>query len=154
MPQSDPDFRMSVRPSAEATEVILQGSITERTTLAIPEQLGRHVVVDGGGVERINSMGVRAWILFFERLTSLGLPVTVRRLSPALVLQASMISSFLGNSQVESFLAPYACPSCDHALDQEFGIGEPVPDALRCPKCAGEMEFDSEKDAYLAFRAE
>lgn len=151
--QSDPEFQMAVQAGPAGTELSLRGTISERTTLEVPDHLGAHVIVDGSGVERINSMGVRAWIQFFDRLTALGVPVTVRRLSPALVIQASMISSFLGRAQVESFMAPYYCPGCDHSLEQQFGVQDPVPDHLACPKCGAAMELDSEKDAYLAFRS-
>lgn len=149
---NDPDFQMSVRSGPAVTELHLRGHITERTTLALPEQIGGHVVIDTSGVQRINSMGVRTWLGFIDRLTSLGVPVTVRNLSPVLVIQASMISRFLGGAQIESFLAPYCCLSCDHFLEQSFGAGDPVPDALACPKCGAAMELDADKGAYLAFR--
>lgn len=149
---ADPDFRMEVRTGPAVTELVLRGTISERTELALPEQIGAQVVVDASGVERINSMGVRTWISFIDRLTALGVPVTVRRLSPVLVIQASMISAFLGRAQIESFLAPYYCPGCDGSFEQPFGISDPVPDALACPKCGAAMELDADRDAYLAFR--
>ena len=124
---------MDVKPGPQGTEVTMQGSITERTVLEPPAPLGQHLIIDCAGIERINSMGVRAWIQFFENLGTLGVPVTLRRLSPALVLQASMISSFLGRAEVESFFAPYYCGTCEHAEDRLFRARDEVPERSSVP---------------------
>lgn len=150
---SDPNFDMQLSTnSAGATVLTPTGTISESTDLVPPERVGTAIVVDGSRVERINSMGVRNWLAFMKALERFGVPIMAVRLSPALVIQASMISTFLGSARVESFLAPYFCPDCEHTEDRPFGVTDDLPEAIPCPKCGSEMEFDSERDAYLAFR--
>jgi rubredoxin len=63
-----------------------------------------------------------------------------------------MISIFLGNARIESFLSPWFCPRCENTLEQVHGFGDDIPRSIRCPKCGDHMELDWDRDAYLAFR--
>ena len=132
--------------------VTVSGTISERSELAVPSIApGQPVIVDPSQVNHINSLGVRQWITFVNGLCGQTPLVSIRQLSPALVLQASMISNFLGGARVESFVTPWVCTSCDAELDQVQAIEAPIPEALPCASCGGAMELDSDPQAYLAF---
>ena len=148
----DLDFEMSVEKVPEGTLLTMKGVISERTNFELPDGLAGPVVVDGAGVKRINSLGVRSWIKLFERFKVAGLPVTVRRLSPVLVMQVSMINNFVGSAQIESIITPYICPNCDTSVEEAVPATAEVAESMTCPKCGQEMEFDAEIRAYLAFR--
>jgi len=131
----------------------MRGVISERIELdahRVPP--GRPVFLDTGDVRNINSLGVRNWIRLLDALCQKAPEVAIRRLSPVLVLQASMITTFLSQARVESFLVPWCCVQCDHMMDTVHAIDDELPATRKCPKCAGAMELDSDRDAYLAFR--
>lgn len=132
--------------------ISISGTIQETSVFDIPDPRGRRVIVDPHEVERINSMGVRAWIGFMTSLIERSPEVVVRRLPPVLVSQASMITSFLAGARVESFMSPWYCPNCEHTLEQQHAFTDPVPEALACPKCQSPMELDDDREAYMAFR--
>jgi anti-anti-sigma regulatory factor len=144
-------FSLDVREGPQAIEIIPRGTIDESSALSAPRTGGRPVVIDGSELRRMNSMGVAAWVRFVADLSQQG-PLVLRRISPMMVTQASMISSFLGSGKVESFLTPWVCPSCDTTAEQLHAFHENVPVSMPCPKCSAAMELDWDRDAYLAFR--
>ena len=150
---SDDGFVLQLSERPGELLVTMAGAISETTTFAVPDVRGRRVIIDPRGVERLNSMGVRNWIDFIERLQSEALDVVIRHLPPAMVSQASMITTFIGNTRVESFLSPWYCPSCENTLEQLHGYRDNVPAAISCPRCRAPMELDWDRDAYLAFRS-
>jgi anti-anti-sigma regulatory factor/Zn ribbon nucleic-acid-binding protein len=145
------DFAMDVRESAQGIEIRPRGTIDETSALGAPRTGGRPVAIDCAEIHRMNSMGVAAWCRFIAELTSQG-PVLLRRLSPMMVTQASMISSFVGRAQVESFISPWVCPKCDHGLELDHAYRDEVPQSTGCPKCGTAMELDWDRDAFLEFR--
>ena len=144
----------TIHAEADTTKIVVSGSITERSQLLLPEvfTLGKRIQVDTAAVTRINSLGVASWIRYMGKLSAMGVPVSIAPLSVAFVTQAGMISNFLGTAAVESFLAPYFCPPCDHAAEQLFPIDANLPESIPCAKCNGPMEFDDDLESYLEFR--
>jgi anti-anti-sigma regulatory factor len=145
---------ITIQTEADATKIVVSGSIDERSQLLVPDafSLGKQIIVDTAAVTRINSLGVASWIRYMSKLLELGVPISIAPLSVAFVSQASMISNFLGNASVETFLAPYFCEKCDKLIEQLFAISAEVPETMVCPKCAGSMNFDDDFDSYLNFR--
>tara|TARA_R110002096_G_scaffold44524_8_gene119810 strand:+ start:4066 stop:4533 length:468 start_codon:yes stop_codon:yes gene_type:complete len=145
---------ITIHPGADATTIVVSGSIDERSQLLLPDAftVGKRVVIDTTAVTRINSLGVASWIRYMGKLSGFGVPVSIAPLSVAFVTQASMISNFLGKASVETFLAPYFCAKCDQAIEQLFAIDAQVPEEMACPKCTAPMEFDDELESYLQFR--
>lgn len=132
--------------------ITIAGVVSEESRFDVPDARGRRVVIDARGVERMNSMGVRNWITFIEHLQTLSPDIIIRHLPPAMVSQASMITSFTGRSRIESFLSPWYCPRCENTLEQLHGYLDDLPLSIPCPKCRAPMELDWDRDAYLAFR--
>ena len=144
---------LAVQEGPEGLLLTVRGTITERSELNAPNVApGQRVILDPSGVNHINSLGVRAWIEFLGAVCGRTQDVVIRQLSPALVLQASMISTFLGCARVESFVTPWVCTSCDAEAEKVQAISDPIPEALPCATCGGEMELDSDPEAYLSFR--
>lgn len=144
-------FSMSVKDAGQGIEILPKGTIDEGSALSAPRTGGRAVVVDCAEIRRMNSMGVAAWCRFVGELTSQG-PVVLRRLSPMMVTQASMITSFIGRATVESFLSPWICPACDATHEQLHGYKDELPESVPCPKCKAAMELDWDRESFLSFR--
>lgn len=145
---------MKVAAEPGAVRIRMKGIITERVELDTSQvPPGQPLVIDAGEITHLNSLGVRNWIEFVDQLCRRAPQVMLERLSPMMVFQASMISTFLGRAQVVSYLSPWVCEACDHMLLQAHGIHEELPENIACPKCKkAAMELDSDADAYRTFR--
>jgi hypothetical protein len=148
-------FEMKVVDGAPGVEVRLCGVITEHAKLdgaatQVPE--GRAVLLDTGEVVSINSLGVRDWVHFIRALCKRSERVTIRRLSPALVIQANAIYDFLAQARVESFVCPWECTKCGHWHETVHRLEEDPPRSITCPKCSSSMLFWELEEGYLSFR--
>lgn len=136
-----------------ATSVALVGKVTEAADFSKLIALRTPLRVDLSAIENINSLGVRSWCNFVRDCEAAKLPLVVEKVSPVMVQQMSMISSFMGtHAWVTSILVPYLCPSCN-AEDQrlvEVTRGEPVtvPSSIPCPKCTTQMQVDELEEMY------
>ena len=146
------EFALQVNEGPREMLITVAGVFSEESRLEVPDPRGRRVIIDTRGVTRMNSMGVRNWIDFVELLQQRSPEVIIRQMPPVMVSQASMITSFVGRSTVESFLSPWFCPSCENSLEQLHGFHDALPTSIACPKCRTPMELDWDRDAYLAFR--
>jgi anti-anti-sigma regulatory factor len=146
------DFAFQVTERPAELLITVAGVVSEEARFEVPDARGRRVIIDPRGVERMNSMGVRNWIHFIEQLQARSPDIVIRHLPPVMVSQASMITTFVGRSRIESFLSPWFCPSCDNTLEQLHAFHDDLPRAIACPKCRSPMELDWDRDAYLAFR--
>src|SRR5262245_11585730 len=122
-----------------ATYVTLAGDITEAADLSPLTKQGSPVVVDLAGIRRINSLGVRTWVLFVRQAETSGIDLYFERCAPVIVGQMSMIRHFMGaKSQVRTLFAPYLCESCgtEHLELIQVSPGQKlaVPPTVVCPK--------------------
>lgn len=133
--------------------VALVGRVTEATDFSKLIALRTALHVDLSAIDNINSLGVRGWCNFVRDCEAAKLPLTVEKVSPVMVQQMSMISSFMGtHARVTSIVVPYLCPSCN-TEDQrlvEVSRGAPVtvPPSIPCPKCQTLMQIDELEDMY------
>lgn len=114
---------------------------------------------DLGRIDRINSCGVREWLLLMERL-----PATTRytfaNVNELMIEQANMISGILGRkgTPVTTFQAPYRCDHCKTDVPVmlepkhiKVEDDSPVAPPVNCPTCAKPLTFDWLEDEYFAF---
>lgn len=146
------DFALQVTEGPGEMLVTVAGVVSEGSRFELPDPRGRRVIIDARGVERMNSLGVRNWIDFIEQLQTRSPDIVIRRLPPVMVWQASMITTFVGRSRIESFLSPWYCAHCDTNIEQLHGYFDEVPHSIACPTCRSPMELDWDREAYLAFR--
>lgn len=108
-------------------------------------------------VTRINSLGVKSWVRYFDQLNRSGIEVVFSQCSPAIVAQLNLISNFNCGGAVESIYVPYVCQSCNAELVALF-----TTDALRktqfripsltCTKCQSTRTvFDDIPEEYFSF---
>ena len=89
-------------------------------------------------VTRINSVGVKAWIKYFQG--SMGKSkLRFLECSPAIVEQINLISNFTCGGIVETIYLPFSCGSCRAEMVAQFKcedlkkINFNIPDS-KCPK--------------------
>ena len=116
------------------------------------------MVVDLGGVRRITSFGIRAWVRALERLHVSYLCLT--ECPPQIVAQLNMVAGFAGKGEVVSFRAPYFCPACEELTSSLFDLRRvdhqqavnsmdlAEPD---CPSCGETCEFDDIAEIFLQY---
>jgi anti-anti-sigma regulatory factor len=137
--------------------VRLSGSIEESTNFdqligPPPPQL----VVNCKEVPRINSVGVKAWIKYFQGVTTQGTKLKFVECSTAIVEQINLISNFTCGGTVESIYVPFACQNCKSELVGLFKtadlkqFGQDIPE-LKCTKCGGSAVFDDIPEEYFGF---
>ncbi len=133
--------------------VTVAGVIDETADLAPLQDATGPLVLDLGGVSRINSVGVREWIRAMQRIPD-DVPVTWERVSTALVTQLNMIANFNGHARIASFFAPYYCEACDEEsralLTVDALSGKPEAPARTCADCEGPLVFDDIEEDYLS----
>jgi anti-anti-sigma regulatory factor len=135
----------------------LSGSIEESANFekligAAPSEL----VVHSKDVPRINSVGVKAWIRYFQAAQQKGTKLRFIECSTAIVEQINLISNFTCGGTVESIYVPFACEKCRTELIGLFKTEDlrklafNLPD-LKCSKCGGRTVFDDIPEEYLGF---
>ena len=151
---------ISVKIDERGARIIIQGALNEETdytpathTLSAHARMVHSVSFDLGDVNRTNSVGIKNWLMFLEKLPRV--PFIFTRISERIVEQVNMIPNALGsNFKIERFAAPFYCPKCDEPVSLEFTAATFDQSALagqQCPTCAGEIEFDALEDEYLHF---
>lgn len=129
-------------------------------TLTPMRPLLQGIRFDLAHVKRMNSCGIREWILLMERVAPLA-PVTFENLSEAFVEQANMLPGVFGKKAapaILSFQVPYHCPSCGKDVsfrvllqDLPMSDGKPVAPGKSCPDCGGTLDFDWVGEEYFSF---
>ena len=138
--------------------LILTGSIEESVdfTKLFGELSGSELILNTKGVPRINSVGVKSWIKYFQSVAQKGTKLKLIECSTAIVEQLNLISNFACGGVVESIFVPFSCQKCRSELvglfttealkKSNFNLPE-----LKCSKCGGKAEFDDIPEEYFNF---
>lgn len=137
--------------------VHLEGPIGETTPMfTLPLEGVQEIILDLGGVTYINSIGVKQWIIWTNKIPA---TCTVKIVNSPFVIasQASMVVGFVTkNMHFETLRLPYACESCNfeetylasRGKDFEYAQGGEaasikIPEEMTCSKCkTGKLEPD------------
>jgi hypothetical protein len=129
------------------------------TTIAEFGDAAREIAFDVSQVSRMNSCGVREWVLLMERLAS-GKPIVFTRVGSAFLEQANIIPNLFGKkgTPVQTFEAPYFCSQCDKSTQHwietaqvKFANGKAIPPSFSCETCAKALVFDWDDEEYFNF---
>jgi anti-anti-sigma regulatory factor len=147
-------FRWEIRDEEGQQVVFLSGPLNESAHLdELAARITHPTVFDLEGVDRINSCGVREWILFMEQVCLSG-KHALRRCSPPIVEQLNMVCNFKGSTcTVQSVMAPFVCEACDIEQAVEIAItgAEVKLPRFACKQCGQPMEFDEAEPRYFLF---
>lgn len=120
---------------------------------------GQKVVFDLSQITRMNSVGVREWILLLERSMPGHVKIEIKAVAQLIVEQANLIPNMLGKkgTPIRSFQAPYFCPTCNledtQVLKPEAVLASGVAKApqRQCKQCGKDLEFDWNEEEYFSF---
>ncbi len=137
--------------------VRLAGSIEE--TVNFDQLIGAppaELVVNCKEVPRINSIGLKAWVKYFQSVQAKGTRIKFVECSTAIVEQINLISNFTCGGTVESIYVPFSCTNCNGELVGLFKTEDlkklnlKLPD-LKCTKCGSKAVFDDIPEEYFGF---
>jgi len=140
--------------------VTISGMIDESSDFSELFKKNHEVLfLDLKNIHRINSSGVRKWVLALDKLKDVEIHYI--NCSFSVVDQLSMVPEFLNKKCfVESFDARYVCENCNTSQTVTLVVGFDIqageknytdgPERL-CPDCKQKMEFDHNPDSYLFF---
>jgi hypothetical protein len=107
-------------------------------------------------IPRINSVGVKGWIKYFQSCQAKGSKLRFVECSTAIVEQINLISNFICGGVVESIFVPFSCTGCKGELVGLFKTADlkklqlKLPD-LKCTKCGNKAVFDDIPEEYFGF---
>ncbi len=101
------------------------GQIDEEATFPDVTDMPTEATIDLKQVGAINSVGIRAWIMWFTQHTNTHF--TFVNCPKALVMQMNMVEGFLPEkATVLSLQVPFFCEDCDEEKDVLFNVGKEI----------------------------
>jgi hypothetical protein len=157
-------LQWDVKPLEEGLLLVFRGEITENADFSKVEQLASQLlVVDLDGVTKINSMGIKKWILWVR--AHQGKQFHFRNCTPVIVNQMNILQGFLPpGALVESFYLPFRCDDC--GLESSYlaerrrdyveattdaGREIKIPETRPCEQCGSAQEWDVMEQVYFRF---
>ena len=141
-------FSMTQSVQDDQLFVSFAGPIDESTEFNSIEPTPHPVVIDLSQVTSINSVGIKAWITWFEQYKDIefefvGAP-------QALVMQMNMVQNFLPNgSHVKTLQLPFYCDSCDKEFSKLVEVGKDVTVENDQVKITVDPSIDCENDCEI-----
>jgi anti-anti-sigma regulatory factor len=115
----------------------------------------RSIIFDCDGLERINSIGVRHWLMFLDKIGKAH-EFRFRNCRETFMDTALMISGFTRDRPIDSFYTCYTCTDCNnvksHFVPVKAGKAV-VPPQMTCEKCGNNMQVASDFDEQAALLA-
>jgi anti-anti-sigma regulatory factor len=114
------------------------------------------IIVNCKGVTRINSVGVKTWMKYFQGLKGQGIKFKFIECAYPIIEQLNMISNFSCGGDVDSILLPFSCVKCQNEFVASCTTAElrasglTVP-AARCEKTDCAAQFDDDPEEYFYF---
>ena len=101
------------------------GHIDEEAQFPEVPTMPNEAIIDLQTVSSINSVGIRAWIMWFGQFSNTKFYFD--NCPKALVMQMNMVEGFLpANSEVRSMEVPFYCEDCDEEKDVMFHLGKEI----------------------------
>lgn len=116
------------------------------------------VNLDLGGITSINSVGIRSWFLFLEKLGGMK-KYQFSAISELFILLSNDLKNLLGKTgaPILSFATQYLCPKCGITLEKftkiaDVAKGDKISFPVeKCEQCRGKLQFDFLEEEYVAF---
>jgi anti-anti-sigma regulatory factor len=107
-------------------------------------------------ITRINSVGVKTWMKYFQSLKGLGVRFKFIECAYPIIEQLNMISNFACGGEVVSILLPFSCMTCQNEFVANCKTSELKASGLQVPKATCEKpgcgaKFDDDPEEYFYF---
>ncbi len=154
-------FVLNVQREQEGQTLIfrLKGEINESVNFELVfGETAPDTVLNCKEISRINSLGVKAWVRFFQDRVTKGTHLRFVECSPAVVEQLNLIMNFACGGKIESIYVPFVCSSaaCRKSLVGLFRVEDlkrskfKLP-PVKCTKCGTDAVFDDLPEEYFRF---
>lgn len=160
--QSKQKLRARIGRGDGFTAVRLDGILDEHNGLAqLTTALGagEHLLIDLGGVKRINSVGVRDWVLWLRALRGRWKELTLFDCPPPVMNEVNFVKNFAEGARITTFGAPLFCGLCQkeetRVLDAYALKAAPRRElpSFACGKSGCQNALDDDEEGYLGFLA-
>lgn len=138
-------------------ELVINGPLSEETesslsAVTLPASMKRDVVLDLAGIKHVNSIGIRDWIPFVQKLEK-SHKLVLRRCSPTFVMACNVVQAMKGNAHVESVSRGYECPNRHYFwVDVPLGFAKKQTDEkIPCEQCGLKAAPEYDSDEYFRF---
>lgn len=141
------------------TVVRLDGVIDEHNELAsFTDKIGSgdSLLVDLGGIKRLNSVGVRDWVNWLRALRPKFVRIVLFDCPPPVMNEVNFVKNFAEGAHITTFAVPLFCARCNKEESRLIEVaplragGKKLPSFV-CEKAACENTIDDDEDSYLAF---
>jgi hypothetical protein len=145
------------QPSENGLLVELNGTIEESVNFdQLIGSFSGDLTVKCRGITRINSVGVKTWMRYFQGLKTQGKTFKFVECSHPIIEQLNMISNFAAGGEVVSILLPFSCMKCQNEFVANCPTAELRENELKIPPVKCEKEscaalFDDDPEEYLYF---
>jgi hypothetical protein len=148
-------LKWKVKPDSTATEVVLEGDVTESSDFDLLRVTGARLIFDAAKIGHVNSEGLRRLVNYFRRVrANVTEAVELRRCSTAIVDQLNLVPELGALVAVRSIFVPLECPKClseSQVLVDVAAKGRPIMVPHKCKSCGTEMDLSEPPDRYFAF---
>ncbi len=150
-------IRVTKEQKGPVLSIKLIGSVEETENFAqLIGPVSTELEVSCKEIPRLNSIGVKAWIQYFQTCKTNGVKLRFIECSTAIVEQINLIFNFTCGGSVESLYVPFACTLCKGEFVGLFKtemiqkLQFKIPE-MKCPKCGHPSVFDDIAEEYFAF---
>ena len=133
-------------------DIALTGDLDEGSDLeAVAREVsGGKVVIDVGGVGRINSFGVSRWIRFLEGITRVrGRRVSLIGLPTAFAAAAALVPNMLKGTTIDSVLLVYRCDDCNREEEVAVRSAKEASAGRACSACRAAMTGSIDREVVV-----
>ena len=152
--------KISASLNGDTSTILIIGRIDEDSLdelIKLQDTLGSKVIIDFGGVTKINSIGIRDWVKFI-RLINAKHTISFIRCPDEIVGSIAMVRQFAEKATVQSLNRTYTCEQCDldsiHTLERgkHFdSTGKVGSFVNNCTQCSAQLTAVTPDDEYFIF---
>ena len=149
------DLHYKVEKKDSSTTVYLRGDLVNdvKASFESLEALfeTRDLIFDCEGLGKINSIGVRHWLMFLDRISKAH-DFRFRNCREGFMDTAVMIPGFTRNRPIESFYTSIGCSGCSNEKSILVKVKKKKairPEAVTCEKCGNLMETADNFDDHF-----
>jgi hypothetical protein len=150
------DFHYKVEKKDTSTTVFLRGDLVNdvKASFESLEALfdTRDLVFDCEGLGKINSIGVRHWLMFLDRISKAH-DFRFQSCREGFMDTAIMIPGFTRNRPIDSFYTSITCSGCTNEKSILVKVKKKKairPDPVTCEKCGNGMVTSENFDDHIA----
>ena len=142
---------------SEWLNLIFSGELDESTNLVqLVGDLQMKVCLKTRAITRINSVGLKIWMSFFQRAKESGVELRYVDCSPVIANHLHSMRLSGGGGTVLSVIGPFECQVCHHEFEVSISTPnivaiKPQITSQKCPICKGPAVFDEIPQEFFQF---